>query len=289
MDIDLPIAHISLRPEEFPQQVTYFDDETPTCTLWETPVVALAADMTYHGNGEGDLTPYQEFYMRFMTSGSIGFDATFYAPEGRVANTKDLMNTIAGYCLDPENTFTIEAIKAMAPEAWNSDSGFTNYLPEAFEDYYLQYHFMNVTSGEKTVLFNYSESESDDVSLRWRIRQTHGAVEAVDIDQPKTYDLRSNESIDSSDRFTLGLSGQLSDEAIDTLANPIIRLDDLTEDVIAGRIFEDYESYYEEPYLALSVLYPDFTVVTFEGHWDPTGLYEIFRSLPLGDDHDEEV
>ena len=284
LENEIQLAYITLRPEELPYQYTLYIPKEPTCTLWETPVIAPATGMTYLGNDIDDLASYQEFYVRFMTSGSepIGFDGTFYAPGGRVKDTKEMMNTLASYCLDPENTFTLKAIEALAPKAWNSDSGFTRYVPEAFEDYYLQSHYLDTGADAASVRLNYSEAETGGGnSMSWTIQQPGETVKAVDITQPETYDLRSNEAIDSSDRFTLGLSGQLSDEAINTLANPVFNLGDLTEDVIAGRIFESYENYYREPFLALSVLYPDGTVVTFEGHWDPAGLYEIFNSLPI--------
>ena len=57
-------------------------------------------------------------------------------------------------------------------------------------------------------------------------------------------------------------------------------MEDLTEDIVAGRVFESYESYYPQPYIQLSVLYPDNTVIGFSGQWEPAELYRLLTSLP---------
>lgn len=287
MKDDVALCQITLRPGALPMQTAYFNDETPTCTLWDIPVTALSTGFSYHGGENMAILRLSEYYLRFMTNGAnpIGVEAQFYAPDGRIPQTKELMNRITGYCLDPESTFSLDAIAQKVPDPWQTDSSFTQYIPRAFDDYHLQLGLLDTENDATVLLLSYTETDTGaGDSLRWIIKKCTESVATVDLNAPESYDLRLNDTIDSTDIHSLGLHGERSEEEINTLANPVFAIEDLTEDIVAGRIFEKFESYYPEPYIQLSVLYPDRTVIEFSGHWDPSELYKLLTALPSTDD-----
>lgn len=289
MDHDVMLCHIALRPGNMPLQTTFFSDEGPTCTFWDTPITALETGNSYQGDETMTMTRFSEFYLRFMTPKAepIGLEAQFYAPDGRVAQTKELMNKITGYCLDPESTFTLDAIAQKVPDPWKNDSSYTQYIPRAFDDYHLQFSHLDKENGATILLLSYTEEDNGaGKSLQWRVKKCTAPVATVTMDAPESYDLRLNDTIDSTDIHSLGLYGERSEEEINILSNPVFAIGDLTEDMVAGRIFEKYESYYPQPYIQLSVLYPDNTVISFSGHWDPSELYRLLTSLPQAAESD---
>ena len=193
------------------------------------------------------------------------------------------MNTITGYCLNPQNYFSLEEISKKSPRPWMTEEGFTKYIPEEFDGLELQNSVLSSEKGNRQLLLSYSEGDTPmgaDSLLRWEIKKQANPVATVNLDTPESYDLRLIDGIDSSDIHGLGLYGQMPQEEIDTLSNPVFAIEDISEDVIAGRIFESYTSYFPQPYIQLSVLYPDNTVISFSGHQKPADLYELLKALP---------
>lgn len=283
-DNGIYLCRLSIRPNELPLQYARYNDETPTCTLWETPVVALNAGTNYQSSENMALAAYDHLYLRFMTDGaeSVGVEGDFYAPSGKLEQTKSMMNTITGYFLDLDNSFTLDAISYKVPDPWKSNTEFTSYIPEAFKDYALQTsRFETESDGSESLALYYSEEETGGGSnMRWTIKKPYSHIQPVNISEPKSYDLRQNDAVDSSDIYSLGLAGKLSGEAIEILSNPVFAVEDLTDEIMQGRIFEHYENYFLQPYLQFSVLYPDNTVIEFSGHWDPKTLCQLFTALP---------
>lgn len=181
MDHDVMLCHISLCPGTMPQQTTYFSDETPTCTFWDTPITALDTGNCYQGDATMAMSRFSQFYLRFMTSGAapIGLKAQFYAPDGRVSQTKELMNKITGYCLDPEGSFSLDAITQKVPDPRKTDSSYTQYIPEAFDNYHMQSSRLDTENGSEMLRLYYTEMEtgggihwagrSQNVRVPWKI------------------------------------------------------------------------------------------------------------------------
>lgn len=284
MDNNNFLCKLSICPDILPQQGTYYNDETTTCTLWETPVVALETGKTYYGSETMSITAYDTLYLRFMTEGpnAVGVEGYFYSPSGKLEQTKALMNTITGYFLDPENNFTLDALADKAPDPWKNDPEFFAYIPKALDEYSLQRSdFETESDGSKSLFLYYSEEETGSGNnLRWMIRKPYSDIQAVNISEQKSYDLRQNDTIESSKVYAPGFSGEFSDDPFEILRNPVFAVEDLTDEIIQGRIFEHYENYFSQPYLQFSVLYPDNTVIQFAGHWDPKTLCQLFTALP---------
>lgn len=227
MKNDVALCQISLRPGALPQQATYYNDETPTCTFWDIPIIALNTGYGYQGNENMALLRLSQFYLRFMTSGAnpMGVEARFFAPDGRIPQTKELMNRITGYCLDPESTFTLDAIAQKIPDPWKNDSNYTQYIPRAFDDYHLQFSRLDRENGATILLLSYTEEDNGaGKSLQWTVKRCTAPVATVAMDAPGSYDLRLNDTIDSTDIHSLGLYGERSEEEINILSNPVFAI-----------------------------------------------------------------
>lgn len=273
------LCYITIRPGEMPLLTQMYNNNTPTCTLWGTPVTALDTGRYYQGI---DYTVTgSAFCLRFMIPGdeSAGVDAAFYAPDGRTQQTKALMNVLTGYCLDPENTFTLKSIKKKMPQPWETNTQFTQYIPDDFKEASDPGSYFTIEENYVSLRI-ITQDDINNQEICWTITRTFQPVDTVNLSNPETYDLRLKENIDTSDIGTLGLYGIVSDEEIETLKYPVFCVEDLTEDILRSRIFEKYQTFCKNPYMQLSVLYPDNMMITFSGHIQPKELLEIFKSLP---------
>ena len=283
----VPLALIELCPGKIPAQATYYSDESATCTLWDIPVTALDTGLSHQGVYSDDGTAMEmisvnEFFLKFQ-SDTVGLLGNFYARDGRFDETKELMNTIIRYILNPEGNFSLDPVYKKMPDDWREDTDFTDYIPQALDNYSLndsRYSIERDRSNSQDIeslRLHYAETPTGGGnSFRWTIQKAW--QQPVDTSKKESYDLRLYDNLNFSD-ITLGLTGTLSSDAIETLSNPVFAIEDLTADVIASRIFTGYEPNYQQPYIRLSVLYPGNTIVGFSGHMHAEELYQIFQSV----------
>lgn len=281
------LALIELCPGKMPPQATYYSDESATCTLWDIPVTALDIGLSHQGVYSDDGTAMEmvsvnAFFLKFQ-SDTVGLLGNFYARDGRFDETKELMNTITGYILNPEGNFSLDPVYEKMPEDWRENTDFTDYIPQALDDYSLNDSRYSIerdrSNGQdiKSLRLYYAETPTGGGnSFQWTIKKAW--QQPVDTSAKESYDLQLYDNLNFSD-ITLGLTGTLSSDAIEVLNNPVFAIEDLTTDIIESRIFTGYEPYYQQPYIRLSVLYPGNTIVEFSGHMDVEELYQIFQSV----------
>ena len=273
----LPFCIIQFVPDGSVLKTPTYSVSDPTCTFWNTPVNAVCPGKMILGceNIQYECTNYS---IRFTKEepDMIDAEAVFYTLDFTEEEIEQIIYDFLYCSISPEHTFSLKHLTQSFPGLWTDDEKFNSYLPSAADTYYLQEPQRTKKPDSDSVKLYYSETKDGAGNyFHWTIQNCTLPIDTVNISKPELWDLRQYNL--NADYYDWGLGEQMSLEEIYALQNAIFSVEYLTLDHINGRILSNKESYYSLPYIQIDVAYPDQTIISLRGHYDPELLYEQLK------------